>query len=93
MLRLAVFTRPGPPVTAEIVRQPPLSRYDEGWMRLDDFGVLVSAGKRPVGAARERFFPKDAPGCVHVTPEIPELPMAVKETFVADGSASGCSET
>lgn len=78
MLRLAVFTHPGepkPPLDA--VKAAPLGAYVDAWMRPDDFGFLVSVGGQPVGAAWARFFTEAAPGYGYVSPDIPELSVAL----------------
>lgn len=54
-----------------------LSRYVEGWPRLDDFGAIAESDGLPVGAAWCRTFSSSAPGYGFVADDVPELSMGV----------------
>lgn len=62
----------------DVLADPALAHYVEGWPRHDDFGVIAE-GRRgdPLGAAWCRFFRADDPGHGFVLPDVPELAMGV----------------
>jgi GNAT superfamily N-acetyltransferase len=53
------------------------AHYIAGWPRDTDLGVIAEAGSQPAGAAWVRFFPADDPGYGFVSPDVPELTIAV----------------
>ncbi len=69
----------------DLLADPHLLRYVEGWPRPDDLGLVAegpdapgSPGPaRPVGAAWLRTLTSAAPGYGHVADDVPELTMAV----------------
>ncbi|MFM8305059.1 MAG: N-acetyltransferase family protein [Actinomycetota bacterium] len=88
MLVLAVDWRPGTPSRPVPVAldDPELARYVVDWPRPGDFGVIAEdAAGRPLGAAWCRTFPAAAPGYGFVSPEIPELSIAVLPTARGQG--------
>jgi hypothetical protein len=57
---------------------PGLERYLCDWGRTGDYGVVVTEGETPIGAAWLRLFTPDETELVtYVDPEIPELAIAV----------------
>lgn len=71
-------TGPKPPLE-ELLSEPGLSRYLEGWGRKNDFAVVArdaSDGGR-IGAAWYRLFPASDPGYGFVDYAIPEIAIAV----------------
>lgn len=78
MLVAAAFWRADGPVgtVQEVLSNPNLAHYVEGWPRPGDLGV-VAEDERPIGAAWLRYFPEDDPGFGFVNAAIPEVGMAV----------------
>jgi GNAT superfamily N-acetyltransferase len=53
------------------------AHYIAGWPRDTDLGVIAEVGPQPAGAAWVRFFPASYPGYGFVSPDVPELTIAV----------------
>ena len=80
MLYQSLYVEEGAaPFPREIVRQPELSRYVEGWGRAGDLGfVAEEAGSGlPVGAVWSRLPEGVDKGFAYVNDETPELAVAV----------------
>ena len=66
------------PPLEELLAQPIMRRYVEGWGRVDDVAlVALDRLDEPVGAAWYRRFTADEPGFGFVAPDVPELSIAV----------------
>jgi GNAT superfamily N-acetyltransferase len=90
MLYEAAFWRPEserPPLEVALA-QPELRPYVDGWGRPGDRGVLAIEAGRPLGAAWYRFFVSEAPGPGFLTPEVPELTIAVVRERRGEGIGS-----
>lgn len=81
MLRAAAFWRDtgaAPPV-ADLLREPDLALYLEGWGRPGDAGLLARVEGAPVGAVWVRRFRDDLHGYGYLDVATPELSIAVAE--------------
>lgn len=87
MLVEAANWRPGQEVNREdILGDPEVAHYVAGWPRPDDFGVVaVDQHGQPIGAVWLRYFSADDPGYGFVSPDIPELGMAVVASWRGRG--------
>lgn len=87
MLYQAIYVPKGQaPPPWEIVHQPNLACYVEGWGRDDDCGLLArDSEKRPVGAVWLRFAQDDCHGYGYVDDDTPELSIALLPDFRGKG--------
>ncbi len=60
-----------------VLSDPRTAHYIAGWPRETDLGVIAEAGSEPAGAAWVRFFRAEDPGYGFVSPDVPELTIAV----------------
>jgi ribosomal protein S18 acetylase RimI-like enzyme len=78
MLYLALFVPPGkPPFPRDILLEPDIACYVQGWGRPGDWGMLARDGEKPVGAIWLRQWIADERGYGYVSPDIPELSIAL----------------
>ncbi|HET9214494.1 MAG TPA: GNAT family N-acetyltransferase, partial [Gaiellaceae bacterium] len=68
---------PGGPPVEEVLADPQVALYVEGWGRTGDAGVVAVDGGQPVGAAWYRLFTVDRPGLGFVDEQTPELSIGV----------------
>lgn len=78
MLVQAAFWRPdqAPGAAVDVLADPLLAHYVQGWPRPTDVGVIAEASE-PVGAAWIRLFRSDDPGYGFVEESTPELTIGV----------------
>lgn len=67
---------PRPPLT-EVLADPHVALYVQGWGRPGDDGVVAEAGGEPIGACWWRLFTEETHGWGFAGPEAPELSIAV----------------
>jgi ribosomal protein S18 acetylase RimI-like enzyme len=78
MLYLALYVPPGkPPFPREILKEPDIACYVQGWGRPGDWGLLALDAEEPVGAVWLRQWTGDEKGYGFVSPAIPELSIAL----------------
>ena len=78
MLYLALYVPEGePPFPREILHEPDIACYVQGWGRPGDWGLLAHDGERPVGAIWLRQWPGEEKGYGYVNPAIPEFSIAL----------------
>ncbi len=61
----------------EVLAEPTIARYIQGWGRPGDAGVVAEEGGEPIGAAWYRLFSPEEPGFGFVDAAVPELAIAV----------------
>ncbi|WP_166659152.1 GNAT family N-acetyltransferase [Labedaea rhizosphaerae] len=61
----------------DLLADPRVRHYVEGWPRPSDVGVIAVRGERPVGVAWVRFFGEDERSDGFVSEDIPELAVGV----------------
>jgi GNAT superfamily N-acetyltransferase len=80
MLYQAIYVPNGQPAPSrDIIQQPEIARYVQGWGKPGDRGFLAlnAITNQPIGAIWVRLFPIEAPGYGYVDDSSPELAMAV----------------
>jgi ribosomal protein S18 acetylase RimI-like enzyme len=80
MLYQAIYIPAGQPLPSrDIIQEPELARYVQGWGKLSDRGFLAlnAITNQPIGAIWVRLFSIEAPGYGYVDEHSPELAMAV----------------
>ncbi len=78
MLYLALYVPEGkPPFPREILNDPDIACYVQGWGRSGDWGLLACDGATSVGAIWLRQWSGDEKGYGYVSPLIPELSIAL----------------
>ena len=68
-----------------VLSDPRTARYIAGWPRATDLGLIAEVGPEPAGAAWVRFFPAEDPGYGFVSPDVPELTIAVTPAWRGRG--------
>ena len=87
MLIEAVNWRPERRLSREdILANPDLAHYIDGWPRPDDLGVVAEATGQPIGGAWLRYFSAYDPGYGYIADDIPELSMAVVASWRGQGA-------
>jgi len=78
MLYLALYVPPGRPAfPRDILSEPDLACYVQGWGRAGDWGLLACELGAPVGAIWLRQWTGPERGYGYVSPAIPELSIAL----------------
>ena len=86
MLYLALYVPEGkPPFPREILNDPDIACYVKGWGRSGDWGLLAKDGETPVGALWLRQWSGDEKGYGYVSPQIPELSIALLPGYRKQG--------
>jgi ribosomal protein S18 acetylase RimI-like enzyme len=89
MLYQALYVPEGhPPFPREIVRNPEISRYVQGWGKADDLGFIALVEGKPVGAVWLRLLTGDHRGFGYVDATTPELSIAILPEYRGQGIGS-----
>ncbi|WP_225442685.1 GNAT family N-acetyltransferase [Paenibacillus lycopersici] len=76
----------GQPFGREIVQEPFLAKYVEGWGRAGDFGFIAMDGEgRRIGSITARCFGADDQGYGYVSEDVPEIGTAVLPAYRGQG--------
>jgi ribosomal protein S18 acetylase RimI-like enzyme len=94
MLYLALYVPPGQPVFPRaILQDPDIACYVQGWGRPGDWGLLARAGGTPAGAIWLRQWSGEERGYGYVSPNIPELSLALLPEYRNRGWGTRMIET
>jgi GNAT superfamily N-acetyltransferase len=86
MLYIALYVPEGrPPFPREILQEPDIACYVQGWGRAGDWGLLACDGDIPVGAIWLRQWTGNEKGYGFVSPSIPELSIALLPAYQNQG--------
>ncbi|MEF2965384.1 GNAT family N-acetyltransferase [Paenibacillus sp. M1] len=89
MLFLSLFTPEGQePFSKDILTDPSISKYVDGWGRDDDIGFIALIDDEPVGSVAARFFSENNKGYGFVDSKTPELGMAIRTEHRGKGIGS-----
>jgi ribosomal protein S18 acetylase RimI-like enzyme len=89
MLFLALYAPKGqPPFTREILKEPDIACYAQGWGRDDDRGIIAMDGDKAVGAAWLRFWKAEPRGYGYVDDNIPEISIALLPDYRNKGTGA-----
>ncbi len=75
----------------EVLAEPMLTRFHQGWGRPGDAGVIAELDGVPVGAAWYRLFCVEEPGYGFVDKKIPNSDWRSSRSTAARASAARCS--
>jgi ribosomal protein S18 acetylase RimI-like enzyme len=86
MLYLALYVPVGqPPFPRKILQEPDIACYVQGWGRPGDWGLLACDGSTRVGAILLRQWSENEKGYGYVSPNIPELSIALLPEYQNKG--------
>jgi ribosomal protein S18 acetylase RimI-like enzyme len=86
MLYQALFIPPGhPPLPREVLQNPELRCYVQGWGKLEDEGFLALDNGKPVGAVWIRLLTGDERGYGYIDDHTPELSIAILPEYRSRG--------
>lgn len=77
--------RSSPPAVDELLAEPRIADYVDGWPRPGDDGFVAEVDGRPVGACWYRRFTSDRPGYGFLGDDVPGLGLALQEGFRSQG--------
>jgi GNAT superfamily N-acetyltransferase len=82
MLFLALYVPEGRPACSrEILNDPDIACYVQGWGRPGDWGLLARDGDKAIGAIWLRLWSGDEKGYGFISPTIPELSIALQPEY------------
>ncbi len=84
MLYQAIYIAPNdPPINRDILQNPKISRYVEGWGKPDDLGYKLHFINQnfPIGAIWVRMFTQENKGYGYINDNTPELAMSINQEF------------
>jgi ribosomal protein S18 acetylase RimI-like enzyme len=94
MLFLALYAPPGQPAfTRDILGEPDIACYVDGWGTPGDWGLMAWDGGKPAGAIWLRQWLGDHKGYGYVSEEIPEMSIALLPEYRNQGLGRRMIET
>jgi ribosomal protein S18 acetylase RimI-like enzyme len=89
MLYHALYVPPNSPaLPPQVIQQPEISRYVEGWGRSGDEGAMALYSNEAIGAVWLRLLTGSQPGFGYVDDFTPELSIAVLPQYRGQGIGS-----
>lgn len=87
MLYESLFAPEGQePFSKEIINEPSISKYVDGWGRDGDFGfIAIHDEGKPIGSITARFFNEKNKGYGYIGNDVPEMGMALLEEYRGKG--------
>lgn len=87
MLYESLFVPEGrEPFSKDIIKEPFLSKYVDGWGKEGDFGfIAITNEDRPIGSITARFFNENNKSYGYIDKDTPELGMAIISEFRGKG--------
>ncbi|WP_094096191.1 GNAT family N-acetyltransferase [Paenibacillus physcomitrellae] len=94
MLYESLFAPEGQePFNKEIINEPLISKYVEGWGRPGDFGFIAMNNEdKPVGSVTARYFSESNKGYGFIDKDVPELGMAILKEYRGTGIGTALLE-
>lgn len=89
LLYLSIYHAPGTPAPpVSVIDQPSIARYVTSWGRKGDLALIASMCQKVIGGIWMRFFSSSEPGYGFISPDIPEIGIAVKKEYRGQGVGS-----
>ena len=85
----SLYKPPGEPtIPFEVIRKPELRRYYQYWGKDGDLGFVIMKDGEELGGIWSRRFTEEEPGYGFISPDVPELGIAIKKEYRGDGIGS-----
>jgi ribosomal protein S18 acetylase RimI-like enzyme len=82
------------PFNKEIIHEPFISKYVEGWGREGDFGfIAITYDGKSIGSITARYFNEENKGFGYVSDDVPEIGMALLKEYRRQGIGTALLNT